>query len=206
MPPSSAQFWLQRFSPSMVSMVRSYNGFACNRHFGSICSSRWSKWEISSSMIWWWPGLPVTGAFGKFDEIRSSERSKRKHFITNGLVTSMFCHVFMEIQAGRIFCIGVWTLWFLAGKEFWWHASSPLSFENFTMEVVKIQMSVGDVLSPFCMLEGQVMRVWTFQRWDIGFACMETSFKPMSFFWNKSKTNNLYKRVFDVFLSRAVFS
>ena len=32
------------------------------------------------------------------------------------------------------------------------------------MEVVKIQMSVGDVLSPFCMLEGQVMRVWTFQR------------------------------------------
>ena len=99
-------------------------------------------------------------------------------------------------------CIRVWTLWFLAGKEFWWHASSPLSFENFTMEVVKIQMSVGDVLSPFCMLEGQVMRVWAFQRWDIGFACMETSFKPMSFFWNKSKTNNLYKRVFDVFLPR----
>ena len=87
-------------------------------------------------------------------------------------------------------------------KGVWWHASSPLSFENFTMEVVKIQMSLGDVLSPFCMLERQVMRVWTFQRWDIGFACMETSFKPMSFFWNKSKTNNLYKRVFDVFLSR----
>ena len=78
------------------------------------------------------------------------------------------------------------TLWF-GWEGVWWHASSPLSFENFTMEVVKIQMSLGDVLSPFCVLEGQVMRVWTFQRWDIGFACMETSFKPMSFFWTNRK-------------------
>ena len=45
MPLSSAQFCLQWFSPTMVSMVRSYNCFACNRRFGNICSSRWSKWE-----------------------------------------------------------------------------------------------------------------------------------------------------------------
>ena len=44
-PLSSAQFCLQWFSPTMVSMVRSYNCFACNRRFGNTCSARWSKWE-----------------------------------------------------------------------------------------------------------------------------------------------------------------
>jgi hypothetical protein len=41
--------------------------------------------------------------FGNVDEMCSPQLSERKHFVTNGLVTSMFCNVYMEIQAGMEF-------------------------------------------------------------------------------------------------------
>ena len=56
-PLSSAQFCLQWFSPTMVSMVRSYNCFASNRRFGEVwwdfAHHDLSERKISSPMVWW---------------------------------------------------------------------------------------------------------------------------------------------------------
>ena len=139
----------------------------------------WCRWVLHSFVYsdfhqqWcpWWEVttvLPLTGVLGSLMRFCSSYLSERKHFVTNGLVTSMFCHVFMEIQAGRIFA-KEFGLHNLAGKKFWWLASSPLSFGNFAMKVVKLQLSLEWCFITFFMLEGQVIRIWKFQRWDIGF-------------------------------------
>ena len=54
---------------------------------------------------------------GNFGEIYSSRMSKQENVITIDLVTSMFCHVFMEIQAGRRL-VKEFGLHGLAGKKF----------------------------------------------------------------------------------------
>ena len=61
--------------------------------------------------------LPISGVFGNVDKMCSPQLSERKHFVTNGLVTSMVCHVFMEIQAGRRFA-KEFGLHGLTGKKF----------------------------------------------------------------------------------------
>ena len=55
--------------------------------------------------------------FGNFGEICSSRMSKQENVITIELVTTTFCHVFMEIQAGTIFA-KEFGLRNLAGKKF----------------------------------------------------------------------------------------
>ena len=61
----------------------------------------------------------------------------------------------------------------------------------------------SDVLSPSLCWKDKWYGFGNFSDETLVFVCMETSFKPMSF-WNKSKTNNLYKQVFDVFAEISV--
>ena len=166
-------------------MVRSYNCFACNRRFGNTCSARWSKWES---------------------------------FIIIGLVMYVFRKVCMGIQAG-IEDTEVWDPCFLL-----WKTSDNLRHRS--------PVPWGKGLWDHCCLETLQWGLWRYLRLgddkvtvldagrtdetDLEFQrCHETrSFVFARKFiwawvlfcaWNKSKTNNLYKPVFDVFFWRQQF-
>ena len=93
----------------------------------------------------------------------SPQLSERKHFVTNGLVTLMFCNVYMEIQAGMEFA-QKFGLCVLREKKFDDQRHHLWKFENFTMKVVKLQLSLGRCFITLFVLEGQVIRIWKFQR------------------------------------------
>ena len=60
-------------------------------------------------------------------------------------------------------CTEVWTLCFTR-KKFDDQRHHLWKFENFTMKVVKLQLSLGRCFITLVVLEGQVIRIWKFQR------------------------------------------
>ena len=199
----SARFCLLWFSPTMVSMMRSYSCFACNRRFGNICSSRWSKWEnfITNGLVT--PMVCLQQAIWKLDHW-----ANEKIFITIDLVTSTFRNAFIEIQAGTIHAqeleLCVWLEWrattlviAIFEKKVWWLASSLMAS---LWELCNEGCGVL-VLWRFVTFAGrtrdtnlEVSAVWGCQMRLVFFACPR-SFNLTFFFWNKSKTNNQFVQI-----------
>ena len=101
-PMSSARFWFQQVSPTMVLLVRSYRCFACHRHFGGICSPQLSIWEdvITIGMVMS-TFCMCFACKGHFDEI-CSPLNERWDFVTIDMVTFGFRDDCIEIQAGTM--------------------------------------------------------------------------------------------------------
>ena len=152
-PLSSAQFWLQRFSPTMMFMVRSCSCFAFNRHFGNTCPARWGKWEnfITIGLV-----MPTFGSFAHHYEANEK--------ISSSLVWRyQSFRTFTRSSKLEKICTEVWIVNFISRRKFddlrdhRWHL-----FENFAMKVVEFQFC--DVLSR--LLEEQGIRTWKFQPFE----------------------------------------
>ena len=83
--------------------------------------------------------LAFTRRFGNVNEMYSSQLSKQRHFITNGLVMSMFRNVYMEIQAGMEFA-QEFGLCVLRERSLMTNVITFGSFENFAMKVAGVSI------------------------------------------------------------------
>ena len=199
-------------------MVRSYNCFACNRRFGNICSSRWSKWEnfVTNGLVT--PMVCLQQAIWKlwWNLLITVEQMRRFHRHWFGDINVSQClHRDSSWNNART---GAWTLCWLEWrattfviaifeKKVWWLTSSLMAS---LWELCNEGCGVL-VLWRFVTFAGrtrdtnlEVSAVWGCQMRLVFF--LHVHGVSTSRFWNKSKTNNQFVQTsFRCVLSRRQF-